>query len=232
MLTPQGEKKLDSGMFYMVPAGGWHHWRNDGIHVAATIGLLIDAEHPGRWPRESGVMECCRELRRLVRGFQRFNVAGDLALAHSFWELADRVTSEQPRNLAATTGLLWVLMGQIVERLADDSPVTAISNEDALRIRQVLVARLNEQPSLAEIASEAGLSPTVAKQVFRATYGHGIMHYFNQLKIWQAQRLLSSTSLTVEQVSRKLGFTSATYFSRVFFRYTGRTPVAFRKHSD
>jgi AraC-like DNA-binding protein len=72
------------------------------------------------------------------------------------------------------------------------------------------------------------MSPTRAKQVFRATYGCGIMDYFNQLKVWQAKRLLGTSSLTVEQVSRKLGFSSASYFSRVFQRYTEEAPTDFR----
>jgi len=55
------------------------------------------------------------------------------------------------------------------------------------------------------------------------------MTYFNELKIWQAKRLLCDPSMTIDQVSRKLEFSSAAYFSRAFQRHTGQTPTDFRR---
>ena len=82
--------------------------------------------------------------------------------------------------------------------------------------------------SIEEVANAVCLSATQAKRVFHATYGCGIMAYFNQMKIWQAKRQLASTSLTIEQISRKLGFSTPSYFSRAFLRLTGQSPSEFR----
>lgn len=75
------------------------------------------------------------------------------------------------------------------------------------------------------------VSPTSAKTAFRKAFNTGIIAYHVQLKIWQAKRLLSDPSLGVEQVSRKRGFTSHSYLSRVFQQHTGLSPTEFRRNA-
>ena len=44
----------------------------------------------------------------------------------------------------------------------------------------------------------------------------------------QAKRQLASTNLTIEQIGRKLGFSTPSNFSRTFLRVSGRSPSDFR----
>ena len=127
---------------------------------------------------------------------------------------------------------MLLFLGLIKERLLG-TPVNESGEYNAAQqIRRLLLARVADRLSIAEIAMELGTSPTRAKECFRNAFGCGIMTYFNQLKIWQAKRLLNDPSLTVEQVSHQLGFSSPSYFSRVFLKHTGETPTAFRHTSD
>jgi AraC-like DNA-binding protein/mannose-6-phosphate isomerase-like protein (cupin superfamily) len=217
---------LRPGVFCLFPAGARHVTRVD-VDRTTAITVLIDTENPGRWPRESGVTECCRELQRLVRRFETFNTATNSDLAHVFWQVADRMSNDGPCSTAATVGFLWALLGQIVERLNGVTP--DLPAADAARgARRYLAARLHDQITVAEVAHAVHMSPTRLLEVFSAAYGCGIIRYFNQLKVKEAQRLLAGSTLTVDQVSRTLSFSSPTYFSRVFIRYTGQTPSEFR----
>jgi AraC-like DNA-binding protein len=82
--------------------------------------------------------------------------------------------------------------------------------------------------SLGQVAAAVGLSTRQAEREFRAAYGSGVMAYFARLKMVQAKRLLGDPALTVEEVSRRLEFSSPAYFTRSFSRHTGETPTAFR----
>jgi AraC-like DNA-binding protein/quercetin dioxygenase-like cupin family protein len=228
LLTPEGEQSLDEGVFYLIPPGVRHHWRNDGRHTAATLGLLIDAEHPGRWPAGSGVETGCQRLSQLVRRLERFTTTGDSDLRSSYWHAADHLTAETPREPMVTTGHLLNLIGRINERLGSSESTTSPRTDLAQRIRRHLLARVNDRLSINEISREMGVSPTRAKQTFRDAFGCGIIAYFNQLKVWQAKRLLSDLSLTVEQVSDRLGFANPAYFTRVFSQHAEETPTEFR----
>ena len=219
---------LDAGVFYLLAPGVEHQWHNGGVHTAATMSFLIDADHPGSWPRSSGLPECCQELKRRVTGLHRFVTAGDAELQQAYWQLADHMLSERPGPRVTTVGLLCVLLGRALVRLGVTPRADAAQADAAQQIRRLLLARVREQVDIEEVADVVGLSPTRAKEVFRRTFGCGIISYFRQLKIWKAKRLLAEPALTVEQVSYHLGFSSPSHFSRVFHRYTGESPSGFR----
>jgi AraC-like DNA-binding protein/mannose-6-phosphate isomerase-like protein (cupin superfamily) len=231
LVTSEGEKSLEAGMFCLLSPGVRHHWRNEGRQTAATLGVLIDAEHPGSWPAGSGVDECCQKLTQLVKSVHWLSVIGDDAIGRAFWVAADDLTSPKPPEIVGTVGAIWNLLATCVMRLDENSsPSTATANL-AQQIRRLLVSRVNDRLSISDVARQLGVSPTRAKQAFRSAFDTGIIAYYNQLKIWQAKRWLCDLSLNVEQVSEKLGYSSQSYFSRVFFRQTGETPSDFRRRN-
>lgn len=229
LITNQFRKTLEAGQIFVLPPNEFHHWEVEGDDVSATIGLLVDAENPGRWPRGTGVVECCERLVQLVDSPKLFSMADDPELAATFWEAADILTLDEPCSQVIVNGTLWLLLGQIVSRL--DRPEVNVDDwvNSAKRIRRLLLNHVYNSPSVEQIAREVGMSLTNAKKVFSATYGCGIKQYLNQLKLYQAKRLLGDPTLTVEQVSHKLAFESTAYFCRMFRARTGQSPTQFRK---
>ncbi|WP_299465293.1 AraC family transcriptional regulator [uncultured Gimesia sp.] len=227
LLTPEGGYELDSGDFCMIGPGVDHHWFNEGPHTASTIAFLIDLERLGEWPEQSGVAEACRELETLVKGVECVKTAGNPDLQHAFWRMADQLIAEHPHRMVDITSRLLLFLSLILNHFA---PTVSgkIQDDVAQRIRRLLINRVNDRLTIPEVAREVHVSPTLAKTAFRKTYGCGIMAYFNEIKIWQAKRMLSDPTLTVDQVSRKLGFSSPAYFTRAFRKLSGETPSSFR----
>lgn len=231
LCTSQGDFALEAGVFYLLPPRLRHSWRNSGKSAAATMGVLLDLTSPGRWPAGTGVEACCRELDGRICGPHRFATAGDQELHRSFWMAADHLTAEQSRDSVSLSGALLTLLGQMRERLGGTPTVNAADQSVAQSIRRLLLARVRDRLSINQISRESDTSPTRAKELFREAFGCGIMTYFNQLKIWQAKRLLDDRSLTVEQIANELGFSSPSYFTRAFVRHTGQSPKAYRNRN-
>lgn len=232
LIMPDGETTLEAGIFYLIGPNQRHYWRNSGRHTAATISLLLDTANPGRWPAAAAVPACCDALAKSVRGFHRLSTATDDELRHTFWLAADHLTAEHPRDPATLAGALLSLLGQLKDRLCGLPSTPAGDSDAAQAIRRLLLARVRDRLSLRQIAREVDISPTRAKELFREAFGCGIMTYFNHLKIWQAKRLLNDRSLTIEQVSHQLGFSSPSYFTRAFLKHTGESPRAYRQGLD
>jgi AraC family transcriptional regulator len=90
--------------------------------------------------------------------------------------------------------------------------------------------RLAEPLTLAIIAAEVHLSVYHFVRVFREAVGQTPHRYLTRLRIEQAQRLLSTTSLSIERIARRCGFASPGALSSAFLRQTGVRPSAYRKN--
>ncbi|MGG1554067.1 AraC family transcriptional regulator [Paenibacillus ferrarius] len=66
-------------------------------------------------------------------------------------------------------------------------------------------------------------------RVFSQETGISIQRYIMEQKVKEAIKLFSETALNVSQISEKLGYTNAYYFTRVFKQVTGYSPTSFLK---
>jgi AraC family transcriptional regulator len=94
----------------------------------------------------------------------------------------------------------------------------------------IMRERLAEPLTLAAIAAEVHLSVYHFVRVFREATGQTPHRYLTRLRIEQAQRFLSSSSLSIEQIARRCGFASPGALSSAFLRQTGVRPSAYRKN--
>lgn len=66
---------------------------------------------------------------------------------------------------------------------------------------------------------------------FKDACGESPLTYIQRLRVEQAKRLLEQTSMTVEEVSVKVGYQTESYFRKLFKRYTSKTPAQYRDSS-
>ncbi|WP_062436984.1 AraC family transcriptional regulator [Herbidospora daliensis] len=90
--------------------------------------------------------------------------------------------------------------------------------------------RLAGPLTLAAIAAEVHLSVYHFVRVFREATGETPHRYLTRLRIEQARRLLTTTSLSLEQIAPRCGFASPGALSSAFLRQMGVRPSAYRKN--
>lgn len=72
------------------------------------------------------------------------------------------------------------------------------------------------------------VSPNHLSAVVREQSGRSVMDWLNAHCILRAQVLLRHTDIPIYEIADRLGFPSATFFSRFFRKETGVTPKAYR----
>ena len=87
----------------------------------------------------------------------------------------------------------------------------------------------NEQHRVEWYADRLHLSPKYLSNVFKQTLNTSPNTFIDQALIRHAKSLLSSTSLSVQQISDRLGFQNQSHFGTFFKRQTGLNPSAFKK---
>ena len=74
-----------------------------------------------------------------------------------------------------------------------------------------------------------GNSPASLRREFKRSLGLTPRQYLTQCRLEEARRLLRTTDLQVNEVARRVGFTSASHFAEVFRKRVGLRPRDFRK---
>ncbi len=86
-----------------------------------------------------------------------------------------------------------------------------------------------EPINVSQLAAMCGFSESRFFTLFKKATNCTPIEYKNNVLIQHALKLLVETQLTVEEISRFLGFSSPAYFRRVFYKLTGRTPKQLRQ---
>jgi AraC-like DNA-binding protein len=89
-----------------------------------------------------------------------------------------------------------------------------------------------EEMSFAKVAREAGFAPNYFSTLFKRQQGVTFERYLRELRIGHARHLLANSKLEVARIAELSGFHSAQYFSGVFKKTVGTTPLDYRKRSD
>jgi AraC-like DNA-binding protein len=82
--------------------------------------------------------------------------------------------------------------------------------------------------TVGDIARRLGKSESAVKQTFATFRKEGIIHYYNELKIREAKKLIRQGQYNISQISDLLGFESPQYFSRCFKKFTHMTPREYK----
>ena len=86
-----------------------------------------------------------------------------------------------------------------------------------------------EKIPIEQLAAMEYLSVSRYAALFHQLTGRSPQQYLIDLRMSNARQLLRETDLSVGDVAERVGYEDALYFSRLFKRYTGLSPRAFRK---
>ncbi len=120
----------------------------------------------------------------------------------------------------------------VIELLADNAArgLLAYQPVDPLitRILDELQRRIDEAPSLDNLASRSGYSPQHLNRLFNKVLGMTPLQYLAKLRMERAAALIAEGKLTIRGVAERLGFDDPYYFSRAFKQHFGQSPAQYR----
>ncbi len=101
-------------------------------------------------------------------------------------------------------------------------------SSDIQKCQSYIQVHLSESIDLKKMASDLGFNPYYLSRKFKAETNRSINDYITDKKIERSKFLLSSSKMSVLEISEKLGFSSPSYFSTNFKNRCGVTPKQYR----
>ncbi|AFZ30610.1 transcriptional regulator, AraC family [Gloeocapsa sp. PCC 7428] len=128
--------------------------------------------------------------------------------------------------------LLALMVEQEIEIQQGERCRLVLKLDDVDRIHQaqtILQQRLDNPPSLIELARLVGLNDYTLKRGFRRVFGKTVFGYLHDYRMEQAQQLLGTGDFKVEEVARMVGYRDRSAFTKAFCRKFSISPNDYRQ---
>lgn len=95
-------------------------------------------------------------------------------------------------------------------------------------IRSYIEEHYSEDISLQDVAGEMGYSDAYFCKLFKQCFDRNFITYLNDFRTEKAIELLRDVTVSIKDISSRVGYRDANYFTRIFKRQTGFTPSEYR----
>lgn len=100
------------------------------------------------------------------------------------------------------------------------------------KAHDILTKEACNPPTIKSLSKMVFLNEQKLKAGFLAKYHMCISQYTNSIKMTMAENLLSTTELSIYEISKIVGYNYSGSFVKMFKKVHGKTPLAFRKMKD
>lgn len=242
--TPQNGRVLDNYQLIYISKGKGTYFisPNESISIGTGDMLIIP---PYTWhsyfpDKKTGWQEYWIGMRgphldaRLKNGFfgknrlvykvglhediiQLFNQAMDLAL------------SEQTTYQQVLAGIGNLILGMAIyydcnQHYTDDTVIEQI-NQARIIMRENAITGISPK----EVAQQINMGYSRFRKLFKEYTNVSPARFISELKLQKAKNLLLNSLMSVKEISYMAGYEDAAYFTALFKKYTGYSPLVYRK---
>lgn len=153
---------------------------------------------------------------------------------HLLTELLSQIEKETDKNddysdiikKSDTLNLLAFIL-----RFKKETSPKELTNTDLTinKITKYISSNFSEDITLSTLSQTFNISESHLSRKFKEISGIGISEYITYVRITYAQKLLKEKKLPMTQIALKCGFNDSNYFSTVFKRIKGITPLKYAK---
>ena len=111
-------------------------------------------------------------------------------------------------------------------------PTVSIKRKDVDGLHQaksILLQKMDDPPSLPELAKQVGLNERKLQQGFQELFGTTVFGVLHDYRMEQARQLLETDQMTVSAIASAVGISHRGYFATAFKRKFGTTPRDYLK---
>jgi len=165
----------------------------------------------------------------------KFNTPNFNEYMHLFLNIFNACSEKNFNNQISMKADLLKIFSMISKELSDQSIVfksQSVKNnyKKIMHCKNYIDNNLYSPFSLDSLANMCGLSRTFFCRIFEEIIGQPPFKYIINQKLNIAKMLLSTTNMSIKEISSSCGFSDVTYFHRQFKNHFKMTPKSFREN--
>ncbi|RBW68309.1 response regulator transcription factor [Bacillus taeanensis] len=204
---------------------GHHDWTSffemihNGDPISSAIEVALERWKSGNLTPEQVRQEACS----LITGAYRLHGDAESMLPERHDLLCRAETMEQMVSLLISQ--LEEIETPFIRKLTD----TGDDEQVITKALEYISAHYTENLTLQSVADIVHLSKSYFSLYFKKQTGRNFVDYLIELRIRKAKQLLVQNESRIYDVARVSGFKDVKYFSKVFKKVTGLTPMEYRE---
>jgi len=98
------------------------------------------------------------------------------------------------------------------------------------KVKEYLKQNYSSQVTLEEIAVKVSVSKNYLCKIFKQEEGKSVWNYLTEIRIEKAKELLKNSDMKSYEIATMIGYDSMYYFSNIFKKYVGISPMEYRNN--
>ncbi len=162
-------------------------------------------------------------LREYLRGLGPRFAAERAALKDMFDNFEKRFD-----NIDAAVAAIMDCAAQALEKLEKESPEAA-RRQAVGKAVAIIAAEYGDDIGLTYVCEKVGMSEPYFSKIFKEELGQNFKDYLTGIRLDKAKELLRDTDATIAAVADQVGYNNTNQFAKMFKKYEGVTPGAYRE---
>ncbi len=145
------------------------------------------------------------------------------------WELSQHPSSAYEMELQWRLTHIWMLLWSHLSH--EVTQTDSAASRHTARLKNILMyiqEHYTEKITLADIAATANICQSECCRFFKKHMNESLFDYLLSYRIEKSLPLLTDEQLSITEVSSRCGFSSASYYTKVFRERMGCTPTAYQ----
>ena len=138
----------------------------------------------------------------------------------------------KPIDYAELTRIIKKAIKEAYDTSSDDSSLYKLDTTDTESAQKALLAYVNEhfkeEISREQLSEMFFFDPDYITKIFKKETGFSYKNYVIEKRLSLAKKLLTETDYSIHDIALHVGYDNYSYFTRLFKKSFGMTPVEFR----
>lgn len=224
---------IQSGAVYIINAIETHCSNPTDFDRYTRSKIILDSDHFMKLAEAAGLKNMVNNAITSSRGcFFSFTARENVPyqIDRLFRQAADAFNAKNELSPAILASSIIQILILLFQNASHSDRQEEIEDNIINRVMMYINQNINETQNLTldKICENIHISKSHLCHIFKETTGLSVMQYTNSLKLTQAKKLLLSTNMKIQDIAFFLGYSSSTFFCKVFKGSVNCSPTQYR----